>query len=103
MDVPGCGDPPGESPAEALIRRVPEETGLAIGVDHVIGARLHPRTGHFLRYLACFLALPQAASTASAQPGDPDADGVEWIPVDQVLELAPDLYPPVRLLIEMLA
>lgn len=93
---------PGESPADALVRRVPEETGLTVRARYVIGARMHPRTGHFLRYLACDLELPETADTASAQADDQDADRVEWLTPEEVAEVAPDIYPPVRLLIEQL-
>jgi 8-oxo-dGTP diphosphatase len=95
---------PGESPAQALMRRVPGETGTQIGTDYVIGARVHPRTGRIMRYLACHLADPGTADAASAQADDPDADRVEWVSKAQLAERAPDLFGPVaRLLDDTLA
>jgi 8-oxo-dGTP diphosphatase len=91
---------PGESPAQALIRRVPQETGLDIDVDHILGSRVHPRTGHFMRYLTAHLRYPGRADQAAAQDGDPDADSVAWVTRDQVRELAPDLFEPVSRLLD---
>jgi 8-oxo-dGTP diphosphatase len=90
---------PGESPAQALIRRVPEETGLEIVVDHILGSRLHPRTGHFMRYLSAHLRHTETADTARAQPDDPDADRVMWVTKGMLPELAPDLFGPVATLL----
>lgn len=90
---------PGESPAQALARRVPAETGLDIDTDHIIGTRMHPRTGRFMRYLAAHLRYPGRADTASAQADDPDADRVRWVPRAELDELAPDLFEPVARLL----
>jgi ADP-ribose pyrophosphatase YjhB (NUDIX family) len=43
---------PGESPADAAVREVKEETGLRIRVGSVIGRRVHPRTGRTMIYIA---------------------------------------------------
>lgn len=91
---------PGESPAHALMRRVPEETGIKIIVDHVIGSRPHPRNGRFMRYLLCRPALPETADSAAHQAGDKDADLVRWVSMPMVHDLAPDLFVPVRQLLE---
>lgn len=92
---------PGESPAEALLRRVPEETGLRIRVDYVIGARVHPRTGRFMRYLAAHLSLPETAAMA-APTSDPDADQVEWMTPEYTRETMADMFAPVRQLLDEL-
>ncbi len=50
---------PGESPADAAIREVKEETGLDVIAGRVLGRRVHPATSRTLIYLA-------------ARPVDPD-------------------------------
>src|SRR5580700_6149307 len=43
---------PGESPADAAVREVKEETGLRIRAGGVIGRRVHPQTGRTMVYMA---------------------------------------------------
>ena len=43
---------PGESPADAAIREVKEETGLRVEVADVIGERVHPKSGRTMIYIA---------------------------------------------------
>lgn len=43
---------PGESPADAAIREVKEETGLRVQLADVIGERVHPKTGRTMIYIA---------------------------------------------------
>lgn len=43
---------PGESPADAAVREVKEETGLRIEAGGVIGRRVHPKTGRTMVYIA---------------------------------------------------
>ena len=43
---------PGESPADAAVREVKEETGLRIEAGGVIGRRVHPATGRTMVYMA---------------------------------------------------
>jgi DNA-binding transcriptional regulator YhcF (GntR family)/8-oxo-dGTP pyrophosphatase MutT (NUDIX family) len=45
---------PGESPADAAVREVKEETGLQVAAGGVIGRRVHPRTGRSMVYMAAF-------------------------------------------------
>lgn len=81
----------GESPAAAIARRVPEETGLSITPGHIIGRRIHPKTLRAMCYL-----------TAQAQEGEPvvgdpdDLAEVRWASVEETRELMPDMFPPVR-------
>ncbi len=91
---------PGESPAVALERRVPQETGVAIVAGHVIGRRTHPRTGHHMVYMAAGLADPDQADHVASQPGDPDADEVRWVQLAELAQIAPDIYRPAWELIE---
>ena len=42
---------PGESPADAAVREVKEETGLLIQAGDVIGRRVHPKTGRTMIYM----------------------------------------------------
>ena len=42
----------GESPADAAVREVKEETGLRIEAGGVIGRRVHPNTGRTMVYMA---------------------------------------------------
>jgi 8-oxo-dGTP pyrophosphatase MutT (NUDIX family) len=43
---------PGESPADAAVREVKEETGLRVELAEVIGERVHPKTGRTMIYIA---------------------------------------------------
>jgi len=82
---------PGESPAAAVARRVPEETGLSITPDHVIGRRIHPKTGRVMIYLQA------TAAGTDVQLGDPDdLAEVRWISLTEADHLMPDMFPTVR-------
>jgi 8-oxo-dGTP pyrophosphatase MutT (NUDIX family) len=43
---------PGESPADAGVREVKEETGLLVAAGQEIGRRVHPETGRTMIYMA---------------------------------------------------
>jgi 8-oxo-dGTP pyrophosphatase MutT (NUDIX family) len=43
---------PGESPADAGVREVKEETGLLVAAGREIGRRVHPATGRTMIYMA---------------------------------------------------
>jgi 8-oxo-dGTP pyrophosphatase MutT (NUDIX family) len=88
----------GESPAEALQRRVPVEIGLAIETDYLIAGGVSDRTGRFLRYMKCRLTQPERATDATAEL-DPDADAVEWMRLDELDKAMPDMNPEVRAVI----
>lgn len=85
----------GESPVDALQRRVPVETGLEITTGHIIAAGLSERTGRFLRYLVCHLADPLRAGEATAEL-DPDADAIRWMTPGELDQAMPDMHPAVR-------
>lgn len=54
---------PGESPADAAVREVKEETGLRIRACAIIGRRVHPKTGRTTVYI--WLHVPATATTCS--------------------------------------
>ena len=82
---------PGESPAAALVRRVPQETGQTITVSQVIGRRIHPKTGRVMIYLVA------EADGTEVRVGDPeDLAEVKWASLAEAHELMPDMFPVVR-------
>ena len=79
----------GESPATAAARAVLKETGLNATVDHVIGRRIHPKTGRVMIYL-------EAAVNGTETSGDdPDLAEVRWIDLAEADQLMPDMFPTV--------
>jgi 8-oxo-dGTP diphosphatase len=90
----------GESPAAAAVRHTVTETGLLIDVLGVIGARLHPRNGRHIIYVR--------ATLRHGSPGEPGTDlssGIDmtrWLHFEQARSLMPDMYPPVRELLDQL-
>lgn len=79
-----------ESPAAAAVRAVRKETGLTAAADHVIGRRIHPKTGRVMIYLAT------AVEGTDAQVGDDDLAEVRWIDLAEADQLMPDMFPAVR-------
>lgn len=85
---------PGESPADAAIREVKEETGLVIKTGRIIGRRVHPQTGRSLTYVA---AWPASADTGIAVVDDEELSGVEWMSFTEVTDvMGSNLFEPVR-------
>lgn len=83
---------PGESPADAAIREVKEETGLRVRAGDVIGDRVHPATKRTMVYMA---ALPTHGTDAFVGDSDELAE-VKWASLAEVGELLPGMYEPVR-------
>jgi 8-oxo-dGTP diphosphatase len=81
---------PGESPAQAAGRAVRKETGLTATVDHVIGRRIHPKTGRLMIYMEA------TVNGTDAQVSDPDLAEVRWIDLAEADQLMPDMFPVVR-------
>jgi len=79
-----------ESPAAAAVRAVRKETGLTATADHVIGRRIHPKTGRLMIYLAA------TADGTDAQVGDADLAEIRWIDLAEADQLMPDMFPTVR-------
>lgn len=80
----------GESPAEAAARAVLKETGLTATVDHVIGRRIHPKTGRVMIYLAA------SVNGTETSGNDPDLAEVRWIDLAEADQLMADMFPTVR-------
>jgi 8-oxo-dGTP diphosphatase len=80
-----------ESPAAAAARAVRKETGLTAAVDHVIGRRIHPKTGRVMIYLEA------STNGTDAQVGDTaDLAEVRWVDLAEADQLMPDMFPVVR-------
>jgi 8-oxo-dGTP diphosphatase len=71
----------GESPEEAAIREVREETGLDISVRAKLGEVLGPITG---RYLGVFLC---AVEGGTLEPSPPEVSDARWFPFEELPRL----------------
>jgi 8-oxo-dGTP diphosphatase len=80
----------GESPATAAARAVLKEAGLTATVDHVIGRRIHPKTGRVMIYMDA------AVNGTEVSGDDPDLAEVRWIDLAEADQLMPDMFPTVR-------
>jgi 8-oxo-dGTP pyrophosphatase MutT (NUDIX family) len=84
---------PGESPADAAVREVKEETGLRIRSGGVIGRRVHPRTGRTMVYMA---ARPTHGTSAFVGDTEELAE-VRWVSPAEADELmSGQIFEPVR-------
>lgn len=83
---------PGESPADAAVREVKEETGLRITAGDVIGRRVHPATGRTMVYMA---ARPTHGTDVFVGDEEELAE-VRWISLAEADELLPGMFEPVR-------
>ena len=87
----------GETPAEALRRKVQHECGLTVTSTRFIGRRLHPKTSRVIVY-----------GHVEVEPGDPvlgdpdDLAEVRWASIDETRELMSDMYGPVRMYLDEL-
>jgi 8-oxo-dGTP pyrophosphatase MutT (NUDIX family)/DNA-binding transcriptional regulator YhcF (GntR family) len=74
---------PGESPADAAVREVKEETGLRVTAGDVIGRRVHPKTKRTMVYMA---ATPTHGTDAFVGDEDELAE-VRWVTLPEADEL----------------
>jgi 8-oxo-dGTP diphosphatase len=83
---------PGESPWDAAVREVKEETGLEVRAGRTIGRRLHPSSGRDTTYVA---AHPSYGTKVIL--GDPEELAeVRWTTLAEASRLMPDMYEPVH-------
>ena len=85
---------PGESPADAAIREVKEETGLIIKTGRIIGRRVHPQTNRSLTYVA---AWPASGDTRISVLDEEELSSVQWMSFTEITDaLGTNLFEPVR-------
>jgi 8-oxo-dGTP diphosphatase len=89
---PGGKIEPDETPAEAAVREVAEETGLPVCAGGEIGRRTHPATGRTIIYLACSPTGGTEPTVATPR----EVAEVRWAGLDELDQLMPDLYQPAR-------
>jgi 8-oxo-dGTP diphosphatase len=90
---PGGDINPGESPADAAVRRVLAETGITVKPMAVLGSRVHPRTARHMVYLAC---QPDDDQAVPVLGDDDDLDAVEYAGLDVARDRMKDMFGPVR-------
>jgi 8-oxo-dGTP pyrophosphatase MutT (NUDIX family) len=84
---------PGESPADAAVREVKEETGLEIRAGRIIGRRVHPATGRSMVYMA---AWPVRGTDAIVGDNEELAE-VRWASLAELRQLMGNgMYEPVQ-------
>jgi 8-oxo-dGTP pyrophosphatase MutT (NUDIX family) len=85
---------PGESPADAGVREVKEETGLLVAAGQEIGRRVHPTTGRTMIYVA---ARPMHGTDIFVGDRDELAE-VRWVALAEAEQLMQPygMFGPVR-------
>lgn len=73
---------PGESPEDAMVREVKEESGLRVLAGQVVGDRVHPRTGRRMIYVS-----GTVEGSAEVFVGDEaELAAVRWVSLDEADE-----------------
>jgi excisionase family DNA binding protein len=83
---------PGESPDDAAVREVKEETGCLITAGEVIGERDHPATGRHMIYMAAH----PTHGTDVFVGDEAELAEVRWVGLAEAYELLPGMFVPVR-------
>jgi 8-oxo-dGTP pyrophosphatase MutT (NUDIX family) len=83
---------PGESPEDAAVREVKEETGCLVKAGQIIGERDHPATGRHMVYLAAH----PTHGTDVFVGDEAELAEVRWVGLAEADELLPGMYGPVR-------
>lgn len=83
---------PGEAPVDTAIRETKEECDLAIVVSHVIGERVHPKTGTHMIYLA---ARPYQGTEVHNGDENELAE-VRWVSLTEAEQLLTGMFEPVH-------
>lgn len=91
---PGGDMLPEEAPADAAVRRVLDETGIAVTSVALLGGRVHPRTVRHMVYMIC--QAENDRTVPAVHEDDEDLDRAEWAGLDTVRDRMPDMYEPVK-------
>ncbi len=89
---PGGRIEAGETPAQTAVHECAEETSVPVVVRSEIGRRVHPVTRRLIVYLSCVVTGDDAPRVAAPD----ELVEVRWLAGQEVVELMPDLYGPVR-------
>lgn len=83
---------PGESPEDAGVREVKEETGLLVHATSVLGRRVHPKTGRTMIYMS---AEPTHGTKVFVGDTEELAE-VRWATLAEADDLLPGMFEPVH-------
>lgn len=82
----------GEPVADTITRNVPRETGVEVKPKELLGRRFHPRTGWVMVYVSAEPTTEQAPQVLDTA----DLTEARYMPLDEVLQVMPDLAPQVK-------